>query len=343
MMVDLTTGYLGMRLSCPLVASPGPVTDDFDSLRRLEAAGAGAVVLPSLFEEQITHEAMDLHAMIESVQTISPEAAGFFPDLNEYNSGPTNYLEFLAAAKDALDIPVIASLNGSSPGGWVRYAKLIQDAGADALELNVYYVAADPDDTAQSVERRYVDLVAAVCQAVSIPVAVKVGPFFSAFGQMAAQLVDVGAGGLVLFNRFLQPDVDLESMRVAPSLQLSTPFEARLSLRWIAILRDRLSCSLAATSGVHSAEDALKLLLVGADVVQLQSVLIKHGPDFLAIIRDGVDVWLEENGYDSVEQAKGSLSKESGPDPAAFERANYMHALVTFSSRFQTSRPEGRA
>ena len=334
-MLDLTSRYLGMQLTCPLVASPGPVTDDFDSLRRLEAAGAGAVVLPSLFEEQITHEAMDLNALIESVQTISPEAAGFFPDLDQYNAGPSNYLEFLEAAKRALDIPVIASLNGSSPGGWIRYARQIQDAGADALELNVYYVAAGPEDTAEAVEHRYVDLVAAVHETVSIPVAVKVGPFFSAFGAMAARLVEAGADGLVLFNRFLQPDVDLETMRVSPSLQLSTPFEARLSMRWIAILRDRLSCSLAATSGVHTAEDALKLLLVGADAVQLQSVLIKHGPEHLALIRDGLVVWLEENGYQSVEQAKGSLSRESGPDPAAFERANYMHALVSYSSRIR--------
>jgi dihydroorotate dehydrogenase (fumarate) len=332
-MIDMTSRYLGMDLRCPLMASPGPVTDRFDALLRLEEAGAGAVVLPSLFEEQIAHEAMDVHALLDSVEAISAEAAGFFPDMASYNAGPANYLDYVEAARDALDIPVIASLNGASPGGWVRYAKQIEEAGAHALELNVYYVAADPFDTSANVEQRYVELVSDVREAVSIPVAVKVGPYFSAFGEMARRLVTAGADGLVLFNRFLMPDIDLESLEVAPSLQLSTPYESRLSLRWIAVLRDRVRCSLAATSGVHSAEEAVKLLLVGADAVQMQSALIKHGPEYLRLILDGLAVWLEENGYESVEQAKGSLAAGSSPDPAAFERANYMQALASYSTR----------
>jgi dihydroorotate dehydrogenase (fumarate) len=333
-MTDLRTRYLGMDLRSPVVASAGPLTGDFNGLRRLDDAGVGAVVLPSLFEEQITYEALDLHSMLESASFFNAEAMTFFPAMDEYNAGPATYLEYLEAAKAAVDVPVIASLNGSSDGGWVRYAKLIEAAGADAIELNVYYVAADPETTSEQVEARYLDLVASVRQAVGIPLAVKVGPYFSAMANMARRLVGAGANGLVLFNRFIQPDIDLESMSVVPALRLSTSDELRLPLRWIAILRGRVDASLAATTGVHSAEDALKLIMAGADVVMMTSALLHHGPEFASLVLDGIDVWLETQGYESVEQAKGSLSQVASPDPAAFERSNYMQALISYSSRF---------
>lgn len=335
-MTDMRTGYLGLDLRSPVVASAGPLTGDFNGLRRLEEAGVGAVVLPSLFEEQITYEALDLHTMLESSSFFTAEASTFFPAMDEYNAGPVTYLEYLEAAKTALDIPVIASLNGSSIGGWVKYATLMQEAGADALELNVYYVAADPDTTSEKVEARYLTLVEAVCQSVSIPLAVKVGPYFSAMANMARRLVAAGADGLVLFNRFIQPDIDLETLSVVPALRLSTSDELRLPLRWIAILRGRVEASLAATTGVHSAEDALKLIMAGADVVMMTSALLHHGPEYASLVLDGIDVWLEAQGYDSVEQAKGSLSQAASPDPSAFERSNYMQALISYSSRFDT-------
>jgi dihydroorotate dehydrogenase (fumarate) len=333
-MTDMRTRYLGLDLRSPVVASAGPLTGDFNGLRRLDEAGVGAVVLPSLFEEQITYEALDLHAMLESSSFFNAEATTFFPAMDEYNAGPVTYLEYLEAAKAAVDIPVIASLNGSSDGGWVRYAKLMETAGADAIELNVYYVAANPETTSQQVETRYLDLVSAVRQAVGIPFAVKVGPYFSAMANMARRLVAAGADGLVLFNRFIQPDIDLETLSVVPALRLSTSDELRLPLRWIAILRGRVEASLAATTGVHSAEDAMKLILAGADVVMMTSALLHNGPDFASMVLDGIDVWLETQGYESVEQAKGSLSQVSSPDPAAFERSNYMQALISYSSRF---------
>jgi dihydroorotate dehydrogenase (fumarate) len=333
-MTDLRTSYLGLDLRSPLVASAGPLTGDFEGLRRVADAGVGAVVLPSLFEEQITYEALDLHALLESSSFFTSEASSFFPAMDEYNAGPATYLEYVESAKTALDIPVIASLNGSSRGGWVRYAQLMEAAGADAIELNVYYVAADPAMTSEDVEARYLDLVGAVREAVSIPLAVKIGPYFSAMASMARRLVDAGADGLVLFNRFLQPDIDLETMSVVPALRLSTPEELRLPLRWIAILRGRLGASLAATSGAHTAEDALKLILAGADVVMMTSALLRHGPEYASLVLDGVDVWLETQGYESVRQARGSLSQAAGPDPSAFERSNYMQALISYSSRF---------
>jgi dihydroorotate dehydrogenase (fumarate) len=334
-MTDMRTRYLGMDLRSPVVASAGPLTGDFNGLRRLDEAGVGAVVLPSLFEEQITYEALDLHSMLESSSFFNAEATTFFPAMDEYNAGPVTYLEYVEAAKGAVDVPVIASLNGSSDGGWVRYAKLMESAGADALELNVYYVAADPKTTSEQVETRYLDLVASIRQAVSIPLAVKVGPYFSAMANMAGRLVAAGADGLVLFNRFIQPDIDLETLSVVPALRLSTSDELRLPLRWIAILRGKVEASLAATTGVHSAEDAVKLILAGADVVMMTSALLHNGPDFASLVLDGIDVWLETQGYESVEQAKGSLSQIASPDPAAFERSNYMQALIAYSSRFQ--------
>jgi dihydroorotate dehydrogenase (fumarate) len=334
-MIDLRTRYLGLDLRSPLVASPGPVTEDFQGLLRLEAAGAGAVVLPSLFEEQITHEALDIHSLLESFADGSWEASSYWPDMDDYNMGPRAYLEFLEEAAAALDIPVIASLNATSAGAWVEHARRMEQAGAAALELNVYYVAADPDATGADVEARYLELVAAVRAAVALPIAVKVGPYFSAMANMARRLVEAGADGLILFNRFLQPDIDLETLRVVPSLQLSSPAEVRLPLRWIAILRGSVTASLAATSGVHTAQDALKLILAGADVVMMTSALLRHGPEYLGIVQDGVAAWLEAGGYASVAEARGSLSQAASPDPAAFERANYMAALSNYSTGFR--------
>ena len=335
-MVDLSTRYLGMELGGPLVASAGPLTGWFDALRLLEDAGAAAVVLPSLFEEQIVHEALDLHQLIEESSWFQPEASDYFPELEDYNTGSRSYLDYLEAAKEALSIPVIASLNGSSPGGWVRYARSLVEAGADAIELNVYYVAADAAVRGGSVEQRYLDLVREVRAAVSVPVAVKVGPYFSAFANMAVRLVEAGADGLVLFNRFLQPDIDLETLEVVPSLHLSTSVESGGPLRWIAILRGQVpsGTSLAATSGVHTWEDALKLILAGADVVMMTSALLQRGPGYLGDVLSGVEVWLAEHGYESVSQAKGSVSRLAVPDPAEFERSNYIQALVNFTTRF---------
>jgi dihydroorotate dehydrogenase (fumarate) len=334
-MSDLRTTYLGLHLANPVVASAGPITGDFNGLLRLEQAGVAAVVLPSLFEEQITHDELDINRMIELSSESFVEARTFFPDLDEYNAGPQSYLEYLEAAKQALDIPVIASLNGVSQGGWVRYGRLMQDAGADALELNVYYVGADPDTGAGDVERRYLDLVLAVRQAITIPLAVKMGPYFSALANMARKLVDAGADGLVVFNRFLQPDIDLETLEVRPTVHLSSSDEIRLPLRWIAILRSLVNCSLACTSGVHTWEDAVKAVLAGADVTMMTSALLRSGPEHVATVVDGMSAWLADRGYASVGQARGSVAREAVPDPAAYERANYMEALISYTSSFQ--------
>lgn len=331
-MVDLTSRYLGLHLRNPLVASSSPLTGDIETIVELEDAGAGAVVLRSLFEEQFVHESMDIHGMLERFADMDPEAASFFPPLPEFKTAPEAYLDLLRETKRRLRIPVIASLNGVSVGGWVRYARELQDAGADALELNVYHVAADPGASAAEVEQRYVDLVASVREVVSIPLAVKIGPYFSSLPDMAHRLYEAGADGLVLFNRFVQPDIDLDTLTIVPTVHLSTSEEVRLPLRWIAILRGHTTGSLAATSGVHTAEDALKVLLAGADVAMLASALLARGPSHLRSVLTGMVNWLEEREYDSVEQTKGSLSQVSSGDPAAFERVNYMKALTNFST-----------
>ena len=335
MSADLRTTYLGLELRNPLVASSSPLTGNIATLRALEDAGVAAVVLPSLFEEQIEHEEVDLHLLLEHGTYGFGEALTFFPELDDYNTGPGSYIDHLAHAKAALRIPVIASLNGYSDGGWVRYARLAEEAGADALELNVYHVETDPETTAADVEERTLALVGSVRAAVEIPLAVKVGPFYSAFANMARRLADAGADGLVLFNRFLQPDIDLDGLTVEPRAWLSAPEELRLPLRWIAILRGRVDASLAGTSGVHTADDALKLLLVGADAVMTASALLRRGPGAVPELLAGVQRWLDEREYTSVEQAKGSLSQISCPDPAAFERGNYMRALTSYSPSWE--------
>jgi dihydroorotate dehydrogenase (fumarate) len=333
MTVDLRTRYLGLDLRNPIVASASPLTGAIDSLKRLEDAGVAAVVLPSLFEEQIEHEEMAAHKLMLSGTEISPEAQGFFPEV-AYDTGPDQYLALIAAAKKSLSVPVIPSLNGHTPGGWTRYAKRFEEAGADAIELNVYFLATDPDDTSAAVESRYVDLVAAVKGQVKVPVAVKVSPYFSAMANMAARLARAGASGLVLFNRFVQPDILLEELEVAPHLVLSTSDELRLALRWIAILHGRIDASLAATGGAHTPEDVLKLVLAGADCVMLASSLLRKGPAHVTGLLRGVETWMRERDYESVAQMKGSLSQRACPDPDAFERANYMKALKSYTSEY---------
>ena len=334
MSVDLSTRYLGLPLKHPIVASASPLTGSIDSLRRLQDAGVAAVVLPSLFEEQIEHEEMATHNLMMYGAELSPEAHGFFPEMQSYPTGPDRYLKLIGEAKQALSVPVIASLNGHTPGGWTNIARQFQEAGADAIELNVYFLAASVDDTSAEVEQRYVDLVASVTQQVGIPVAVKVAPYFSAMANMAARLHQAGAAGLVLFNRFLQPDITLDELEVAPHLVLSTSDELRLALRWIAILRGRVGASLAATGGAHTPEDVLKLLLAGADCVMLASSLLTRGPGHVEALVRGVQDWLSDREYSSVAQMKGSLSQQACPDPDAFERANYMRALQSYTSEF---------
>ncbi len=331
MSVDLRTSYLGLSLRNPICAAASPVTGTLDGLRRVEDAGAALVVLPSLFEEQIEIEEMSTHQLLEYGAEVSPEASGFLPELRYYLNGPDAYLDLIRQAKRSLDIPLIPSLNGFTAGGWARIAKQFQEAGADAIELNVYFLATDVDQTSDEVEKRYLDLVTLVSGLVDIPVAVKVGPYFSAMGNMAKRLARSGAKGLVLFNRFLQPDILLDELEVAPRLVLSTPDELRLALRWIAILRGRVNASLAATGGAHSADDVLKLLLAGADCVQVASCLLRNGPEHVRTLLRGMETWMIDREYASVEQLKGSLSQRNCPDPAAFERANYMKTLMSFT------------
>ncbi len=332
MSVDLGTTYLGLRLAHPIVPSASPLAGDLDGLRALEAAGAPAVVLPSLFEEQIEHEEMEIQRLMEFGADSTGEATfGYFPEMVDYNTGPGAYLKLIEDAAGTLDIPVIASLNGRTSGGWTSYAKRMQDAGASALELNIYFVPSDPGQAGQEVEQQYLDLVTQVAESVDIPVTAKIGPYFSAMANMGVRLVEAGAAGLVIFNRYLMPDIDLDKLEVVPKLELSTPSELRLPLRWVAILRDAVDASLALTSGVHTAEDAIKAILVGSDAVMPASALLRNGPSYLGTLLDGVRSWLEEHEYASVEQAKGSLSRGAAPTPEAFERSNYMQALVSYT------------
>jgi dihydroorotate dehydrogenase (fumarate) len=332
MCASLTTNYLGMKLKNPIIASAGPLTGDLDTLRRLEQAGVSAAVLPSLFEEQINHDQQRIHMLYEYQADSTAESLSYFPKLKDYNVGPREYLALLEAAKKFVSIPVIGSLNGSTPGGWARYAKLIQDAGADAIELNIYFVASDPEMTALDVENRYLDLVATVRDTVKIPLAVKIGNQFSSPANFVRRVAEAGADGVVLFNRFLEPDIDIEALRIVPQLVLSNRNEMRLPLRWIAILSDQVKISLAATSGIHQAEDVIKLLLVGADVCMLTSSFLLKGPDYAADLLSEVRSWLDANGFDSVEQLKGSMSYGNCPDAGNFERANYMKAIVSYTA-----------
>jgi dihydroorotate dehydrogenase (fumarate) len=328
--MDLTTRYLGLRLRTPLVVAASPLSEDIDNIKRMEDAGASAVVLYSLFEEQLRQDRFELHHRLEQGTFSSPESLTYFPEAEEYHLGPEEYLEHIMKAKKAVKIPIIASLNGSSVGGWTQYAKLIETAGADALELNVYYIPTDLQLSGADVEQTYLEILKAVKSEVGIPVAMKLGPFFSNFANMARRLDNAGADGLVLFNRFYQPDIELDTLEVKPNILLSTPMAMRVPLRWIAILYDRIRANLAATSGIHRASDALKMLMAGADVTMLCSVLIRHGIAQIAVIERDLMAWMEEREYISVQQLRGCLSQKNCPDPSTFERAQYMRALASY-------------
>ncbi len=329
--MDLTTNYLGMTLKNPLVPSSSPLMRTIDNLRWMEEAGASAVVLHSLFEEQITHDSHTLnHYLTQGVESF-PEALSYFPEAADYRTAPDEYLEHIQKAKRLLEIPVIASLNGVSTGGWIKYAQLIEEAGADALELNMYYIPTDPNLTGSEVEQIYLDVLKDVKTAVSIPIAMKLNPYFSATANMARRLVDAGADGLVLFNRFYQPDLDLENLEVTPNLKLSTSTELRLPMRWIAILYGRVNTSLALTTGVHTVKDVLKSVAAGANITMLASELLRNGINRLNVLNMGLEEWLVENEYESLAQLQGSLSQINCAEPAAFERANYMRVLSSFA------------
>ena len=329
-MADLATTYLGLRLKHPVVASAGPISRTLDGIRRLEDAGAAAIVLFSLFEEQIRLENAATEHLIGVGAESFPEALDYFPVLDDYEVGPEPYLELIRQAREATGIPIIASLNGTTPEGWLDYARQTEQAGASALELNVYHIPADLETSGRAVEELYRQVLREVKAAVRVPVAMKLNPFFSALGEMAQSLVSSGADGLVLFNRFYQPDFDLETLEVTPTLDLSRPEEVRLPLLWIAVLHGRLDTSIAASTGVRSAREVLKYLLAGADAVMTTSALLQHGPQHLAVLVDGLEQWLEQRGYASVEQMKGSMSQKSVADPTAFERANYIKVIEAF-------------
>jgi dihydroorotate dehydrogenase (fumarate) len=332
-MIDQTTTYLGIQLKNPLVVSASPLSKKVDMVRRLEQAGAAAVVLYSLFEEQITHESHELDHFLNRGTHSYGEALSYFPELDHYNLEPDIYVEHLHRVKQAVGIPVIGSLNGISPGGWVRYAREIEQAGADALELNIYFVPTDRDISAGELEENYLALVRAVRAQVHIPIALKLSPFFTSLPNMARRFVEAGADGLVLFNRFYQPDLDLETLEVVPSLTLSDSHDLRLPLRWIAILYGRVAADLALTSGVHTARDVLKAIMAGANVTMLASELIANGIRRLPEILGDLRAWMEEYAYESIEQMRGSMSQRAVAEPAAFERANYMRALNSYDNR----------
>ena len=325
--MDLTTTYMGLQLKHPVVPSASPLSRHVNGMRKMEDAGAAAITMYSLFEEQIDIEALAHHHFIEQATFVSAEATAYFPKAAEYNRGPDGYLELIRHGKEAVGVPIIGSLNGVTPGGWTRYARLIEEAGADALELNVYLIPARTNLCGEDVEQTYLDILREVKAQVNIPVAMKLSPFFSAMPNMAYRLDEAGADALVLFNRFYQPDLDLEELTVVPNLVLSRPVEMRLPLRWIAMLYGNIKASLALTTGVHTSEDVLKAIMAGADVANVASVLLEEGVDVISKLIEGVSIWMEEHEYESVGQMKGALSQRNVAEPAAFERANYMKVL----------------
>jgi dihydroorotate dehydrogenase (fumarate) len=332
-MIDLSTRYLGLRLANPLVASSSPLCESLGTLRAMEDAGAAAVVLHSLFEEQINVESTHLDRYLSHGDESYAEALSYFPDVGTYRFGPDAYLEHVRRAKEALGIPVLGSLNGVSTGGWIEFAKKIEQAGADALELNVYYVPTDPALTSAQVERMYADLVRDVKSSVAIPVAVKLGHAFTALANVARHLDVVGADGLVLFNRFYLPDFDLEKLEVTPRLTLSNPYELLVRLHWVAILYGHLRADLAVTGGVHGSAQVLKAMMAGARVAMLASALLQHGVSHLGRVRNDIVEWMEAHEYASITQMQGSMSYRSVVEPAAFERANYMKVLSSYALR----------
>jgi dihydroorotate dehydrogenase (fumarate) len=330
-MTDLTATYLGLHVSGPVIASAGPLTGRVETLLQLEAAGASAAVLPSLFEEEIVAEELSLHEALEQGTNSFAESLDYFPHTDFYDIGPQRHVRLVEEAKRRLSIPVIASVNAAHRGSWKSYATMMTDAGADAIELNVYAMATDPARSAAEVEASCLDLISDVRGVVTVPLAVKLSPYFSSLPHFAAAVVEAGADGLVLFNRFYQPDLDLRTLAVRPTVELSVPADLRLPLRWLAIVRPQLpETSLAATSGVHSAEDVVKALLVGADVTCMTSAVLLHGAEHIGIVLDGLRAWLQDNEYESVAQLRGSVSSAGAEDPAAFERANYVKVLSSY-------------
>jgi len=329
-MIDLTTTYLGLKLKNPLVASASPISKKVDTARKLEDSGISAIVMYSLFEEQIIHESLELDYYLTRGTDSFAEAMSYLPDAGTYSMGPEKYLNQVAELKKALKIPVIGSLNGFSKGGWTRYAKQIQEAGADALELNLYFVSTDPDLTAQDIENAQVELVAEVKTAVTIPLAVKLSPFITSLPNFAKRIVGAGANGLVLFNRFYQPDFDLDELEIVHSLDLSTSAELRLPLRWISILYGKLNADFALTSGVHTYKEVLKSMMAGAKVAMMASTLLNNGEQVISSMLNELGLWMESHEYKSIQQMQGSMSQKSVKEPAAFERANYMKVLGSF-------------
>jgi len=330
-MLDLSTTYLGLKLKNPLAASSGPLCKDVGNILKLEDSGVSAVVLHSLFEEQINLESNELDRYL-SFQTESyAESLSYFPDMTGYNVGPEGYVEHVRKAKEAVDIPIVGSLNGVSTGGWIKYAKMIEEAGADALELNIYYLPTNAELTGAQVEKMYCDLVSHVKASVKIPVAVKLGPYFSAIPNMARQLDQAGADALVLFNRFYQPDFDLENLEVVPNLVLSNSHELLLRLHWVALLYGSIQADLAITGGVHTAEDVVKSMMAGARVAMMTSALLRHGSDYVETLQTNLVEWMMDHEYESIQQMQGSMSARSVAEPAAFERANYMKVLSSYA------------
>jgi dihydroorotate dehydrogenase (fumarate) len=328
--MDITTSYLGFKLKSPIVPSAGPLSEDVSKIKEMEDAGAGAAVIYSLFEEQLEHDELELDHHTSTPAESFAEATSYFPEPFEYKLGPEEYLEHIRKAKDAVDMPIIASLNGKSLGGWIDYAKKIEEAGADALELNIYELATDIDKKCEEVEKKYIHIVRRVRSEIKIPIAVKMHPFFSSVANMANELSKAGANGLVLFNRFYQPDINLETLEVEPNVLLSTPMAMRLPLRWIAVLHGRIKADLAATSGIYSEKDVIKMIMAGANVTQVLSCLLKFGIGHIADIIAKMEKWMEEKEYESVEQMRGSMSYMNVDDPSKFERANYMKALHSY-------------
>ena len=328
--MDLTTTYMGLKLKNPFVPSASPLSRDVSSIKLMEDSGAAAVVLESLFEEQIMHEKAELNHFLSHGTESFAEALSYFPEPESYDIGPEEYLEHIRKTKEAVKIPVIASLNGVSTGGWIDYAKKMQEAGADALELNIYYLAADPQKSGQQIEDNYAEVLTAVKKNVSVPVAMKLSPYFTSMSAFAKRLDDSGADALVLFNRFYQPDIDLENLDVVPNLVLSTSESMRLPLRWIAMLFGRIKANMAGTGGIHTPEDVLKMLMVGADVTMLCACLFQNGIEHISTLEAGVRKWMEANDYESITQMKGSMSYKSVAEPSAFARANYMKVVKSY-------------
>ena len=325
--MDLTTNYLGLSLKNPVMPGASPLVDQLDNVRRLEDAGAAAIVMHSLFEEQITNDQLAEFAHTETPAESFSEATSYFPHMEDYALGPDRYLQQISKIKESVDIPVIGSLNGVSMGGWTDHARLIQEAGADALELNVYYVATDPDEPGLTVEKRTLDILEAVKESVTIPISVKLSPFFSSPGHFAKQLDAMGAAGVILFNRFYQPDIDIEELEATHRLDLSNSTELRLRLRWAAILHGHLKGDIAVSGGVHTVEDIIKAIMCGASVVQVVSSLLKYGPAHIGSLISALEHWLEDHEYESIEQMRGSMSLQHCPDRTVFERANYLRVL----------------